>query len=242
MFCDKPVDANLVVVSFCGTKPFNALMWSTDIDFSWYEISGKGKIHGGFMKALGLQKKNGWPKELENDIKHLFAYYAIREKLREVLKQNANAKFLVTGHSLGGALAILFPSILALHGEEALLKRLEGVYTFGQPRVGDAEFGKFVRGFLDEPKKRYIRFVYGNDMVPRIPFDDKILLFKHIHDCLYYNSLYRGKVSISLSPILCFSLLHTEEIQTIINNEFFNITGLEGATKQKLFLTVDSGT
>ncbi|KAJ4793774.1 alpha/beta-Hydrolases superfamily protein [Rhynchospora pubera] len=194
MFCDKPVDANLVVVAFCGTKPFNALMWCTDIDFSWYEISGKGKIHGGFMKALGLQKKTGWPKEISQHNKHLYAYYAIREKLREVLDQNKNAKFLVTGHSLGGALAILFPSILALHKEDDLLKRLEGVYTFGQPRVGDHDFGKFVKGFLDESKKRYFRFVYGNDMVPRIPFDDKTLLFKHIDDCLYYNSLYRGKV------------------------------------------------
>ncbi|KAF3320657.1 Mono- and diacylglycerol lipase [Carex littledalei] len=193
MFCDKPVDANLVVIAFCGTKPFNAVMWCTDIDFSWYEISGIGKIHGGFMKALGLQKENGWPKEIKRDDEHLFAYYAIRKQLREVLKRNENAKFFITGHSLGGALAILFPSILALHGEEDLLKRLEGVYTFGQPRVGDAEFGKFVRGFL-EPKKRYFRFVYGNDMVPRIPFDDEILLFKHIDDCFYYNSLYRGMV------------------------------------------------
>jgi len=200
MFCDKPVDANLVVIAFCGTKPFNAVMWCTDIDFSWYKINSKkfrgakGKIHGGFMKALGLQKENGWPKEIKSDNEHLFAYYAIREQLREVLKRNENAKFLITGHSLGGALAILFPSILALHGEEDLLKRLEGVYTFGQPRVGDAEFGMFVRGFLDKPQKRYFRFVYGNDMVPRIPFDDKTLLFKHIDDCFYYNSLYRGMV------------------------------------------------
>ncbi|KAJ6791989.1 Uncharacterized protein M6B38_242570 [Iris pallida] len=193
---DKAADAELVVVAFRGTEPFNAVDWCTDLDFSWYEIPQVGRVHGGFMKALGLQKNSstGWPKDLDNNQTAPFAYYTIREKLKEVLHENAKAKLLVTGHSLGGALAILFPIILAYHKEERLLSRLEGVYTFGQPRIGDRELGAFAERNIDAPKRRYFRSVYSNDMVPRLPYDDTTLLFKHFGKCVYYNSLYKGKV------------------------------------------------
>ncbi|RRT66311.1 hypothetical protein B296_00018860 [Ensete ventricosum] len=196
VFNDKSADTELIVVAFRGTEPFDAVQWCTDFDFSWYEIPNVGKVHGGFMKALGLQKKHGFPKDLpqSSEKRPSYAYYDLREKLREVLRRKEKAKFLVTGHSLGGALAILFPSILALHGEEWLLSRLEGVYTFGQPRVGDLKFGEFVEQHLDKPKKRYFRYVYCNDIVPRVPYDDSALLFKHFGTCIYFNSLYEGKV------------------------------------------------
>ncbi|KAJ9166244.1 hypothetical protein P3X46_021022 [Hevea brasiliensis] len=193
MLQDTNTDPNLIVVAFRGTSPFDAYAWCTDVDISWYELQGFGKIHRGFMNALGLQK-DGWPNEIAPDSDHLYAYYEIRRVLRDILSKNEKAKFIVTGHSLGGALAILFVGVLAIHKEAWLLDRMEGVYTFGQPRVGDRQFGGFMEDKLKENDVRYLRYVYCNDMVPRLPYDDSTLLYKHFGPCLYYNSLYQGKV------------------------------------------------
>lgn len=182
-----------IVVAFRGTEPFDADAWSSDVDLSWYEISGLGKIHGGFMKALGLLKSQGWPPQHDPNRPET-AYYAIRKQLTQLLQSNEKAKFIVTGHSLGGALAVLFPAVLGLHGDTFLLDRLEGVYTFGQPRVGDAKLGEYMKQLMEKHSFECIRFVYSYDLVPRLPYDDSTLLFKHFGTCIYFNSLYRGQV------------------------------------------------
>ncbi|GAB4852179.1 hypothetical protein Ancab_016370 [Ancistrocladus abbreviatus] len=195
IFQDSTPERDLVVVAFKGTNPFDSDDWCTDVDLSWYELKGIGKMHGGFMKALGLQRNKGWPKDIElGPGQPEFAYYTIREKLREIIKHDRKAKIMLAGHSLGGALAILFTAVLILHEEAELLNRLEGVYTFGQPRVGDKEFGEFMKEKLKAYNVRYCRHVYCNDMVPRLPYDDTTMLYKHFGPCFYYNSLYMEKV------------------------------------------------
>ncbi|RZC48446.1 hypothetical protein C5167_016872 [Papaver somniferum] len=184
MFQDRKDDPELVVVAFRGTEMFNAVDWSSDFDISWYGLLGIGKVHGGFMKALGLRKGLGWPQDLkqqEND-KRMFAYYTLREKLTDILRKNEKAKVIITGHSLGGALAVVFPTVLAFHKEDLLLK------------VGDEKLGKFLKEQLRINGVKYWRFVYCNDLIPRVPFDNRSFLFKHFGTCLYFNSLYQGKV------------------------------------------------
>ncbi|CAN6573696.1 unnamed protein product [Malus baccata var. baccata] len=236
ILCDKPIDANLILISFRGTEPFDADDWSTDFDYSWYEIPKLGKVHMGFLEALGLGDRtnaatfynqliaipnkftpeNGvgvskrpsegtqalssdimeqggrdrYDKVVPPDMVKKSAYYAVKRKLNSLLKEHKSAKFVVTGHSLGGALAILFPSVLVLHEEMEVMQRLLGVYTFGQPRVGNRELGRYMEAHLNNPVPKYFRVVYCNDLVPRLPYDDKTFLFKHFGVCLYYDSLY----------------------------------------------------
>lgn len=193
---DQSTNPDLIIVSFKGTSPFCALEWMTDCDISWYEFEGVGKVHAGFMKALGLQKESGWPKDIPEDSPP-YAYYTLRKKLKELLTEHKQAKFAVTGHSLGAALAILFVTVLMFHEEEGLLERLEGLYTFGQPRVGNKEFGEYMTRKIEQFHVRYHRYVYCNDMVARLPFDDKALMYKHFGPCFYFNSCYKEKVTLN---------------------------------------------
>lgn len=235
ILCDKPKDANFIVISFRGTEPFDADDWSTDFDYSWYEIPKLGKVHMGFLEALGLGNRmeastfleqlllsNGtkpvvnlnsseettelssalsdpnvqFGSERSSDSKlqpqmgEQTAYYTVRSRLKELFKEHKDAKFVVTGHSLGGALAILFPIVLHLHEEKEVLDRMLAVYTFGQPRIGNRQLGRFMEAHLDHPASKYFRVVYCNDLVPRLPYDDKTFLYKHFGKCLYYNSFY----------------------------------------------------
>ena len=195
-----------MVVAFRGTDPFDADGWSTDVDLSYYEIANVGRVHRGFAKALGLiQKNNTLPKEVaptttttaggatELEV-GLYAYYEIVKMLKAILLTNPRAKFIVTGHSLGGALSVMFAAGLAMHNEADLLSRMAGVYTYGQPRVGDEQFGTFVTEKLAKYSLSYKRYVYSFDIVPRIPPDNNSFNYKHFGKCLYFNSGYQGKV------------------------------------------------
>jgi hypothetical protein len=85
----------------------------------------------------------------------LDAYSTIRDELRNLV--SPSEKTVVCGHSLGGALAILY-------AVESCSPNLS-VFTFGAPRVGDDAWNEF----LDRLSVPFTHYVTGLDPVPLLP-------------------------------------------------------------------------
>ncbi|MDJ0535927.1 MAG: lipase family protein [Xenococcaceae cyanobacterium MO_207.B15] len=129
---------NYAIITFKGTDSSND--WKTNLRFWQNNRDFNGQVHSGFAQAL----LNNWD-ELLN-----FTKSSISQ----------DQTILLTGHSLGGALAILTASKLSSLPE--FRNRIEAVYTYGAPRVGDQDFSS-------QYSLTHYRFEYGNDPVPSSP-------------------------------------------------------------------------
>jgi len=87
-----------------------------------------------------------------------------------------NYQIMVTGHSLGGALANLMSNTLATHGFKVLH------YSFGSPRVGNKEFAEYTKS-LHNGNYYPQRITHFKDVVPHQPFES----FGYMH---IYNEVY----------------------------------------------------
>lgn len=72
----------------------------------------------------------------------------------------------ITGHSLGGAMAVLFALGLAGQEEHRIVEqKLRAVYTFGQPLVAGAP----APAIAATVGRRFFRHVLGRDIIPSLP-------------------------------------------------------------------------
>jgi hypothetical protein len=89
-----------------------------------------------------------------------------------------SAKIFVTGHSLGGALAVL----AAVDLKKNFYPRTYMIlYTYGQPRVGNEAFSDFIFSQLDG---YYVRVTHYDDAVAHLP--PRIKGFKHAGNELWF--------------------------------------------------------
>jgi hypothetical protein len=80
--------------------------------------------------------------------------------LGDLEKAHPGYEVWLTGHSMGGAMAMITALRMA-----KFLERPPVVYTFGQPRTGNAAFGRLVERHLF----KLIRLVNAADPVPNVP-------------------------------------------------------------------------
>lgn len=93
------------------------------------------------------------------------AFLAAALKIGETIgRRRERQRVWVTGHSLGGALAVL----LAATMRESDLP-VDGLYTFGAPRVGDKAFAVRLDHELDGAA--HWRVVNEGDLVPHVPLE-----------------------------------------------------------------------
>ena len=79
---------------------------------------------------------------------------------------DAAPELLVTGHSLGAALAATFAAHYMRDHPAAAVR----AYPYAQPRVGDAVFAQALERLVaSSPRRVFRRFINNNDIVTRVP-------------------------------------------------------------------------
>lgn len=145
-----------VIVAFRGTEPRKLKDWMTDADTALV-LGPYGLMHDGFLRGFNC----------------------VKDDLTAAIEQfQNNAQSLwFTGHSLGAALAAV-----AVATFTQASKPVYGLYTFGQPRVGNSTFA---RDFDTTFKTRFFRFVNNADVVTRVPL--RTMGYSHAGTFLYFD-------------------------------------------------------
>ena len=137
-----------IVVAFRGTQPNRPMDWFVDLRATrGHWDHSIGEVHDGFYRAL----RKVWGVALPKG-----------EVLPRRLVNRGSKTIWITGHSLGGALA----ELCAAQAMFVSKIPVQGVYTFGQPRVGNKDFAAAVNEKLGSG---IFRFVNDRDIVPRVP-------------------------------------------------------------------------
>jgi pimeloyl-ACP methyl ester carboxylesterase len=159
---------DIIVVVFRGTE--NELDWKTNVNARFVALQGGTRVHTGFFQA----------------------YWPIRDVMFEIVKRVIKAKprpVYITGHSLGGALALMATAEFANDEDATVRDCVAACYTFGCPRAGDASFDNYVKAPL-------YRITNGVDLVPAVP--PALLGYRHVGDTRYFGKL--GEAPVRRSP------------------------------------------
>lgn len=172
------------IVAFRGTEQVLE-DWLADADARhhvppWSDAETGVGIHRGFQTALDLV----WPEVI-------------------TLVKQAQKPIWITGHSLGGALAMLTAARFA---RESPPIPVAGVYTFGQPRVGSRAWAETLPIALQQ---RVFRYVNNNDIVPLVPPSIPID-YHHVGSLRYFDGSGRlhhtrtvwERIAEQLNPVL----------------------------------------
>lgn len=166
-------DAEKIIVAFRGSEE------RTDWNINFNRLRNKNYqgrynvcIHSGFAAYVIYI----W--EPYNDPQGRPEAKGIKAIIEEEMKDSRKSLWF-TGHSLGAAAATLAASTCAF-AEPPI--EVSGVYTYGQPRVGDSKFAELYNSRL---KSKTFRFVNNNDAVTKIPSWAPFFFFAHVGQIKY---------------------------------------------------------
>lgn len=152
---DSDANVKIAFVSFRGTQ--TAVDWKHDVD-ALYEpyglVDGAGDVHQGFLAV----------------------YKTLRDSVKASLEAASGGcdSLLVTGHSLGAALALLAAPDIA---KNILPGRVPNLLTFAGPRTGLFRFHRFFDNLIPS----CYRIVATGDIVPDVPlFVPPLFWYQHV--------------------------------------------------------------
>lgn len=130
---------DVTVIAFRGTDFPEVSDWMANLGRTPFETE-HGTIHKGFYKA----------------------YESLQPQIMTVLKDKKPKHLWITGHSLGGALALVCAyDMIDFQG-----RQVDGLITFGQPMVVRRNLASHLENVL---ASKFAHFVNNSDVVPRVP-------------------------------------------------------------------------
>lgn len=142
----------------------------------------------------------------ETTIGFYAGYQHLRNQILRFLSRNNFEKIWITGHSLGGALALLCAQDLEFNQNLPI----QGLMTFGQPMVVNYLLSREIDSKFGN---RFVHFVNGSDGVPRLPLnyyhcgnllwwkDDKIFRLMKTSPKGFAQGIDSGNQKLDLKPM-----------------------------------------
>lgn len=142
-------DLNAIVIAFRGTQENSIQNWMEDLYFKQLDLHYPGvtgaMVHRGFYTAY------------HNTTLRSHVLQAVMSIQNEI----DGVKMMVTGHSMGGAMAAFCALDLTVNFG---IKDIQAV-TFGQPRIGNSIFATYYSALVPQT----YRITHDHDMVPHLP-------------------------------------------------------------------------
>lgn len=164
-------DGKVVILCYRGTEPTNLANGLTDVDVEPERINYQfedpcASVHAGFYRNVRATRH-----EVMEALRRAVAGRSVRKPVEgESDKMPGKLEALyITGHSLGGAMASML-AVMLRHEKKyaAVAELLKGVYTFGQPMIGDPSLARACENDRKFSRK-IIRYVHGDDVIPHFP-------------------------------------------------------------------------
>ncbi len=168
---------NTIYVTFRGIVSSIDWLTATNMNEIAWDSNNHPRafVHGGFYSYF-LEIND----ELEKDIK-------------QIMDTNNIERIVFSGHSMGGALAILASTFYAAEYRDLVIT----CHTFGTPAIGNDNFITLFEDNVDD----FIRLEYDKDIVPKLPLNT---LFKHISNGIVLNDTGYYSCSINNNTVLTY--------------------------------------
>lgn len=161
-FFVRSADNRVGVLAFRGPEPASVVRWLTHADSSMQPFHG-GMIHSGIHANV---------EAIWGYVDQILTNAALGSDGRSERPRS----LYLTGHGLGAAMAVVVAARLFTNDYDDLQSLVKGVYTYGQPMVGDHTFA---RQCGERFGGRLYRHAYRRDLVPHLPLGMNGTSFAH---------------------------------------------------------------
>lgn len=184
-----------------------------------------------------VRNEDGWCPSCLVHRGFALAYEELRDEMLSNIKSLGCRSIDIAGHSLGAAVATL--AAIDLRGESLLVK-VNNVWTYGSPRVGNSAFAEAFNKVAEKQGAEVPqwRVVHYHDPVPLVA---PTWFYKHTPQQVYYSDRESSQYEVCqwqkqnyVENTTCgvMSLTHQDLVDGLLNNDHVNYMGKTFALKK----------